>query len=150
MKVSWSRSPWPWLRSACAFCTEVCTAISARTRSLCWSAVALALSDSMRFSCAPFSWMKALASWVASCSRRTATSKLRRDRRLAEPHLADGDAGFQPFGPDPALDLAFDQRPLVDQVEHLGRTVDGDEDRLAFRRSSTGLPVSSTLASVTS
>ncbi len=59
--------------------------------------------------------------------------KFRRDGRFAEPHLADGDAGFAALGPDAALDLALDQRALVDQVEHLGRAVDRDDDRLAVR-----------------
>src|SRR5262249_34674682 len=57
--------------------------------------------------------------------------QLRRYRRLAEPHLADGDAGFRCLGTDAPLDLALDQRALIDEVEHLGGPVDGDEVRLA-------------------
>src|SRR5262249_14745288 len=74
MSESLSRSPWPSLRAACAFCTDRCTLISDSTSLDCWSAVALAFSESTRFSWAALSWIKARASCVASCSRRTATS----------------------------------------------------------------------------
>ena len=125
MKVDRSRSPCPWLQSACAFWPSLHRDFS--TRSLCWSAVALAVSDSIRFSCAPFSWMKAFASCVASCSAPHRDQKLGRDCGFAEPMTRISD-----LQPDSALDLALDQRPLVDQIQHLGRAIDGDEDRLAF------------------
>src|SRR5215813_1598782 len=112
MSESLSRSPWPSLRAACAFCTDRCTLISDSTSLDCWSAVALAFSESTRFSCAARSWMKARASCVASCSRRTATSssggiagsprRTSHTRRFCRRYLRD-DAQFE--GHIPAFHL---------------------------------------------
>src|SRR6516225_6119238 len=45
--------------------------------------------------------------------------EFRRDRRLAEAHLANGHARLLRLGPDTTLHLALDERTLVDEVEHL-------------------------------
>src|SRR5262249_34665528 len=59
--------------------------------------------------------------------------KLRRDRRFAETDFANGDARFLRFGSNPAFDFTLDQGTLIDEVEHLARTVYGNENRLAVR-----------------